>query len=192
MTQVLGQLKTTMGFWRGRGVNPTSSMCCSQDNNNGVCFKADALCSSNVRVNIIATEAVSTTEQHLHLCDNETLNMSNIQDKGNGEQVTDRSTQLGPTVRRTLLMPATTYGRDMLDGSKHCRPNIKGHPILHCLVRNCTYCDPIVHSHLECRTWVIHAMLSNQRTPNKYPHNQYNINVAVATWTTDFILYWAC
>ena len=49
---------------RHRGVNPTSSLSTSEDNNNGVGVKADTLCSTgtNVKENTIA-EALWTTDQ---------------------------------------------------------------------------------------------------------------------------------
>ena len=78
----------------------------SQDNNNRVGVVVDTLCSTWTNVKVFCT-----TDQHLHSSDNEPLDMSKRQDK---EQVKIRSTQIGPTVGHTLLIPATIYGRDTL------------------------------------------------------------------------------
>ena len=58
-----------------------------------------------MKLNNIAIETLWATDQHLHLCDYEPLNMSNRYDKGKREQVTVRSTQTGPTVGHTLYQP---------------------------------------------------------------------------------------
>ena len=165
---------------RHRGVNPTSSMSHSQDNDNGVGVIVDALCSTGTNVKVLCT-----TDQHLHPSDNEPLDMSNRQDK---EQVTVRSTQLGPTVGHTLLIPATIHGKDTL---------MVVDTAAQMSMVSQSFIDSLEHAYTATPEFITIKNAEHGSYMQCYlikeltitiQHNQYNIDVAVGPITYDFIL----
>ena len=160
---------------RHRGVNPTSSMSHSQDNDNGVGVIVDALCSTGTNVKVLCT-----TDQHLHPSDNEPLDMSNRQDK---EQVTVRSTQLGPTVGHTLLIPATIHGKDtLMVVDTAAQMSLVSQSFIDSLEHAYTATPEFITiknaehgSYMQC--YLIKEL------PITIQHNQYNIDVAVGPIT---------
>ena len=152
----------------------------SQDNDNGVGVIVDALGSTGTNVKVLCT-----TDQHLHPSDNEPLDMSNRQDK---EQVTVRSTQLGPTVGHTLLIPATIHGKDtLMVVDTAAQMSMVSQSFIDSLEHAYTATPEFITiknaehgSYMQC--YLIKEL------PITIQHNQYNIDVAVGPITDDFIL----
>ena len=142
-------------------------------------MKTDTLCGA---------EAILTTDQQLHKSDSESVDMSNRQDKGTGEQITVRSTQLDPTVGYTLLIPATIYGRDMLMViDTAAQMSMVSQSFIDSLEHACTVTPEFITiknaehgSYMQC--YII------KKPPITIQHNQYTKDVAVGPITDDFIL----